>query len=53
MDPGRINAYLQASCAGLGFDIGEVWFSSGDKTDRVNSLGECASMPLFFFRFSV
>jgi hypothetical protein len=31
MDPGRIHAYLQAACAGLGFDIGEVWFSSTDE----------------------
>lgn len=30
MDPGRIHAYLQAACAGLGFDIGEVWFSSNE-----------------------
>lgn len=28
MDPERIHAYLQAACAGLGFDIGEVWLSS-------------------------
>ena len=28
MDPGRIHAYLQAACSGLGFDVGEVWFSS-------------------------
>ena len=30
MDPERIHAYLQAACAGLGFDIGEVWFSSSE-----------------------
>jgi len=30
MDPQRIHAYLQAACAGIGFDIGEVWFSSND-----------------------
>mmetsp|Transcript_813 Transcript_813/g.1404 ORF Transcript_813/g.1404 Transcript_813/m.1404 type:complete len:920 (+) Transcript_813:138-2897(+) len=30
MDPERIHAYLQAACAGLGFDVGEVWFSSSE-----------------------
>lgn len=40
MDPGRIHAYLQAACAGLGFDIGEVWFSSTNNgTETVSSLG--------------
>ncbi len=42
MDPERIHAYLQAACAGLGFDIGEVWFSSRDTdngTETVSSLG--------------
>eukprot|EP00816_Leptocylindrus_hargravesii_P011030 CAMPEP_0196823004 /NCGR_PEP_ID=MMETSP1362-20130617/85680_1 /TAXON_ID=163516 /ORGANISM="Leptocylindrus danicus, Strain CCMP1856" /LENGTH=1194 /DNA_ID=CAMNT_0042202721 /DNA_START=298 /DNA_END=3883 /DNA_ORIENTATION=+ len=29
MDPERIHAYLQAACAGLGFDIGEVWRITG------------------------
>eukprot|EP00551_Chaetoceros_affinis_P004800 CAMPEP_0203665168 /NCGR_PEP_ID=MMETSP0090-20130426/2422_1 /ASSEMBLY_ACC=CAM_ASM_001088 /TAXON_ID=426623 /ORGANISM="Chaetoceros affinis, Strain CCMP159" /LENGTH=906 /DNA_ID=CAMNT_0050528637 /DNA_START=96 /DNA_END=2817 /DNA_ORIENTATION=- len=32
MDPDRIHAYLQAACAGLGFDVGEVWFSSIQST---------------------
>jgi hypothetical protein len=30
MDPDRVRAYLQVACAGLGFDIGEVWWSSND-----------------------
>ena len=30
MDPGRVHAYLQAACAGLGFDIGEVWWTSDE-----------------------
>jgi len=30
MDPERIHSYLQAACAGLGFDVGEVWFSSSE-----------------------
>jgi len=29
MDVDRIRSYLQAACAGLGFDIGEVWWTSG------------------------
>lgn len=43
MDPERIHAYLQAACAGLGFDIGEVWFSSnetGTSTSTVATIGE-------------
>lgn len=28
MDPDRVRAYLQISCAGLGFDIGELWWTS-------------------------
>ena len=32
MDPERIHAYLQAACAGLGFDIGEVWRITGPGT---------------------
>jgi hypothetical protein len=41
MDPERIHAYLQAACAGLGFDIGEVWFSSmKEETSSVTSFGE-------------
>ena len=25
MDPSRVHSFLQAACAGLGFDIGEIW----------------------------
>lgn len=28
MDPERVHSYLQVACAGLGFDIGEVWWTS-------------------------
>lgn len=28
MDPDRIHSYLKAACIGLGFDIGEVWWTS-------------------------
>ncbi|GAX21000.1 hypothetical protein FisN_1Lh333 [Fistulifera solaris] len=30
MDPERVRAYLQAACAGLGFDVGEVWWTSSE-----------------------
>mmetsp|Transcript_16660 Transcript_16660/g.47808 ORF Transcript_16660/g.47808 Transcript_16660/m.47808 type:complete len:1149 (-) Transcript_16660:246-3692(-) len=30
MDPERVRAYLQVACAGLGFDIGEVWYTSNE-----------------------
>jgi len=32
MDPDRVKAYLQVACAGLGFDIGEVWWASNNVT---------------------
>lgn len=31
MDPDRVRAYLQVACAGLGFDIGEIWWTSSAK----------------------
>lgn len=41
MDPGRIHSYLQAACAGLGFDIGEVWFAAVDKKNsKLTSIGK-------------
>lgn len=30
MEPERVRAYLQAACAGLGFDIGEIWWTSSE-----------------------
>ena len=30
MDPDRVRAYLQVACAGLGFDIGEIWWTNND-----------------------
>lgn len=30
MDPVRTRSYLQAACAGLGFDIGEVWLQHNE-----------------------
>ena len=41
MDPTRVHAYLQAACAGLGFDIGEVWFSANQTgTSTVAAIGK-------------
>lgn len=30
MDAERVRAYLQVACAGLGFDIGEIWWTSNE-----------------------
>ena len=44
MDPERVRAYLQAACAGLGFDVGEVWWTSSENgSSTVAAIGE------FFF----
>jgi len=32
MDPDRVKAYLQVACAGLGFDIGEVWWTTNESS---------------------
>ena len=46
MDPERVRAYLQVACAGLGFDIGEVWWTSNENgSSTVAAIGE-----LSFFR---
>jgi hypothetical protein len=42
MDPDRVRAYLQISCAGLGFDIGELWWTSnkdGGSTSALAAIG--------------
>jgi hypothetical protein len=40
MDADRVHAYLQVACAGLGFDIGEVWWMSNDSgTSTVAAIG--------------
>jgi hypothetical protein len=43
MDPDRVRAYLQVACAGLGFDIGEIWWSTNDNgaSSALMSIGEC------------
>lgn len=39
MDANRVNSYLQVACAGLGFDIGEVWSMSNESgTSTVASI---------------
>ena len=44
MDPERVRAYLQVACAGLGFEIGEVWWTSNeDGHSAVASIGKCFS----------
>jgi hypothetical protein len=38
MDPDRVRAYLQVACAGLGFDIGEIWWTTNSgKSSRYSS----------------
>ena len=42
MDADRVRAYLQVACAGLGFDIGEVWWMSNESgTSTVAAIGVC------------
>jgi hypothetical protein len=38
MDPDRVKAYLQVACTGLGFDIGEIWWTSDDNTGASSAL---------------
>jgi len=38
MDPDRVRAYLQISCAGLGFDIGELWWTSNKDGGSTSAL---------------
>eukprot|EP00536_Pseudo-nitzschia_multiseries_P011558 jgi/Psemu1/29326/gm1.29326_g len=38
MDPDRVRAYLQISCAGLGFDIGELWWTSNKAAGSTSAL---------------
>lgn len=44
MDPERVRAYLQVACAGLGFDIGEVWWTSkANGAPAVAAIGKAAA----------
>ena len=53
MDADRVRAYLQVACAGLGFDIGEVWWMSNDSgTSTVAAIGMlCYARVLFHIFF--
>lgn len=56
MDPDRVHAYLQAACAGLGFDIGEVWWTSDENgSSTLASIGKkirlIAALMVDSFRF--
>ena len=49
MDPERIHAYLQAACAGLGFDIGEVWRITGrGATSKPADSGKYSRVPVLY-----
>jgi len=48
MDPERVRGYLQVACAGLGFDIGEIWWTQNESgTSTLATIGECSP---FYFR---
>ncbi len=60
MDPDRVRAYLQVACAGLGFDIGEIWWSSneeGETSTAFASFGKfvliCKGAKVISCRFRV
>jgi hypothetical protein len=41
MDPERVRGYLQVACAGLGFDIGEIWWTQNETgTSTLATIGE-------------
>jgi hypothetical protein len=44
MDPDRVRAYLQVACAGLGFDIGEIWWTTNTGKSRTKLFTD------FYFR---
>lgn len=50
MDPDRVRAYLQISCAGLGFDIGELWWTSNKDSGCSSAL---ASIGMLKQQFSI
>jgi hypothetical protein len=60
MDPERVRAYLQVACAGLGFDIGEVWWTSNENGSStvaaiggwIESVGVSSSYFPWFIRKS-
>ena len=48
MDHDRVLAYLQVACAGLGFDIGEVWFCRNENSSAPVTNGEQFSYICIF-----
>ena len=51
MEPERVRAYLQAACAGLGFDVGEVWWTdSVDGSSTVAAIGTIGASRLEIFQ---
>lgn len=51
MDPERVRAYLQVACAGLGFDIGEVWYTSNENGS--STVAQIGTLSLLFEFFRV
>jgi hypothetical protein len=44
MDPERVRGYLQVACAGLGFDIGEIWWTQNESgTSTLATIGKPAA----------
>ncbi len=50
MDPDRVRAYLQVACAGLGFDIGEIWWTSNEDNGSSSALAKIGK-EVCTFRF--
>jgi hypothetical protein len=52
MDPERVRAYLQVACAGLGFDIGEVWWTANENgSSTVAAIGKAEQAVRIHFSF--
>lgn len=51
MDPERVHSYLQVACAGLGFDIGEVWWTSNQS--GASAVAAIGKYPLFMVRHNL
>ena len=46
MDPCRIRSYLQVACAGLGFEIGEIWWTGNEHgSSTVAAIGKSKENP--------
>lgn len=54
MDPDRVRAYLQVACAGLGFDIGEIWWTQSDESSSaLAAIGEFSLRMHILLSFGV